>query len=361
MSHLRIAVVLFTVSMLSDALCPLCPMGSDSPVTPPTGSLEWFQRARDRMNLRMPGSTPFHLRATFHAYPGDEVLDKSETHQICTGDGTYDETWMAPHRWRREVSLDQYRAVEIESDNGRKMSASSDYEPSRILMLLTALLDPIPRNFSSREFRHEGASGWTVEPVDLGGSEVIRISKSTDWSIAQFTDAFYLSLHGALLLRNQDGLATTWMNDATFAGKLVPTRISIRSDETELLSADVTVRPMSRIDGGTFNLTTGIASPGMTLRPLQKFELKSIELLGPDPHWEQASNAALAVYGVVDRRGRFREVEVVIGRNLGGERELRRLMSELRKMRWRPPTIDQDPCEYLTPFLFTKVAIKQDL
>ena len=41
---------------------------------------ERFQRASDQMDLRASGSTPFHLKLTFHALPGI-VLDKQEASQ----------------------------------------------------------------------------------------------------------------------------------------------------------------------------------------------------------------------------------------------------------------------------------------
>jgi hypothetical protein len=48
------------------------------------------------MNLRMPGCTPFHMRVTFHALPGIELLGPKERSSILTGDGIYEETWLAP-------------------------------------------------------------------------------------------------------------------------------------------------------------------------------------------------------------------------------------------------------------------------
>jgi hypothetical protein len=43
------------------------------------------------------------------------VLDKEESSQIISGDGTYEETWVAPKRWRREVTLGSYQAIEVQA------------------------------------------------------------------------------------------------------------------------------------------------------------------------------------------------------------------------------------------------------
>lgn len=65
----------------------------------PKDATEWFQRADDQMNLRTAGSTPLHMKVVFHALPG-LVLDKQESSQIISGDGTYEETWVESKKWR---------------------------------------------------------------------------------------------------------------------------------------------------------------------------------------------------------------------------------------------------------------------
>ena len=102
------------------------PAPTQTAVPEPKTSAEWFQRASDIMNLRLPGSAPFHMRITFHASPGMELLSFKEKPEIVTGDGVYEETWLALHQWRREVTLAGYHAIEEESGGGRKMQASSD-------------------------------------------------------------------------------------------------------------------------------------------------------------------------------------------------------------------------------------------
>lgn len=319
----------------------------------PKTSMEWFQRTSDRMSLRMPGSSPFHMKVTFHAFPGKEFLSKREAPQIVTGDGLYEETWIAPHQWRRELSLAEYHAVEVESEKGRKMQASSEHEPSRVHMLLAALLAPIPRNFISREFRHEGASGWTIDHLSKNDLTLVRISKA-EGANGYFTDAFYFLPNGSLLSRNKDGLVTNWNDDAVFAGVEFAKHIQLMAGESELLAAEVAVEVAEKPDPAIFDLATEPAPPGMTLRPLQDFEIRREELLSSGPVWQIADNSAFSAFGVYDRSGRFREVELIEGVNLGGERELQQLMSDFRKSRWRPPQIDGNPCEFASEFDYVK-------
>ena len=110
--------------------CLILPISAQTNDPDPKDATGWFQRASDQMNLRGFGAAPFHMKVVFTALPGLELLDKKKQPQIITGDGVYEETWIAPHHWRREVTLVNYHAVEVESAKGRMMQASSDYEPS---------------------------------------------------------------------------------------------------------------------------------------------------------------------------------------------------------------------------------------
>jgi hypothetical protein len=58
----------------------------------PSNPSDWFRRAHDQMDLRAPGASPFHMKVTFHAYPGEELLSPGQKPQIMTGDGVYEET-----------------------------------------------------------------------------------------------------------------------------------------------------------------------------------------------------------------------------------------------------------------------------
>ena len=115
---------------------------------------DWFRRADDLTNIRLPGSVPFHMKVTFHAFPGIDFTKPGKS-TIVTGDGIYEETWVSPEKWRREVTLGTYHAVEVRADGVRKFQATSDYEPSRVLMLLRALLYPMPRFLLEPEIQEE--------------------------------------------------------------------------------------------------------------------------------------------------------------------------------------------------------------
>jgi hypothetical protein len=262
------------------------------------------------------------------------------------GDGVYEEMWLAPHTWRREVTLAGYHAIETYSSQTRKMQASSDYEPSRVLMLLNALLDPIPRNLVSFEFsKKEGAGSWKIDHVASGSLSLVRISIGQGNEHGKLTDAFYFTARGILALRNSLGLTTTWADDALFAGIVVPNHLALKAADRDLLTAEVAIEAADKTDPAMFDLPGGAAEPGMTLRPLQQFEVRWPDLdesFGWTEPGMDTTQPGFSLSRVLDRHGRWRELELIQVLNL---HDAGAIMTHAREERNKPATIDGSPCE----------------
>jgi hypothetical protein len=313
----------------------------------PKDATGWFQRASDQMNLRMPGSAPFHMKVAFHAFPGVELIKKP---QILTGDGVYEETWLSPRQWRREVTLGSYHAIEVQSDRVRKMQASSDYEPSRVLMLLEGLLNPIPRNYVSPDLI-DIHRGWNLKRGTAGNLEYMRIS-STFVSGERghtFITAYLFLANGLLVQSNESGLMTGWQDDIVFAGKVVPKHFAVQGAGQNLLTAEVKVEAAGTADPAVFELPGEQAEPGMTLRPLHFFEAKRIADLGSGFTYLGYAPSANSFRGVLDRHGVLREVEVTTAQDL---EELRKVLDGFRHEPYHPAEIDGSPCEFAMKFFY---------
>lgn len=348
---------LSSVALLAPIICAARPVSLQAQpyVKGPKTPGEWFQRASDQMNIRMPGSAPFHMKVTFHAYPGEELLSSKEKPQIATGDGTYDEIWLAPHLWRREVTLGSYHAVEVESDKGRKMQASSEYIPSRILMLMGTLLYPIPQYILAGEPQSRDGSKWSFAHVSKGDLSLVRISDTHTYA-AEFTvhSGYYFLSGGLLVLRNEEGLTFAWQNDELFSGKVVPRHLSIQAEglrmnapNRDLLTADVRIEAQGKADPSLFELPGPTSDPGSTLRPLQGIA-RPPQPKDDAPHWPGNHDASFVLWGVNDRDGVYRELEVTA---TSGAPNLRQYMDDLRRSRFRSAEIDGSPCEVTSPVI----------
>jgi hypothetical protein len=274
----------------------------------------WLQRAQEQTNLRSLGAKPFHLRVTFHANAGVEFLPKNKQ-QIITGDGTYEETWLEPHRWRREVNFGAYHAVETDSGLARKMQASSDYEPVRVLMLLEALLFPVPKNVAWPEPRDprliwkmkRGSAPSTDQKSTI---DFVQISRSQIAEGCEINFSYLFLPDGMLVQRNDQGLAYWWQDQMNYGDRIVGRHISVQAGGRELLAAEVTVEAVGNPSADLFDLPGDPAEPGMTLRPLHLGEARAPWAdgqgvgLGSGPRY-------LTFDQVFTRQGKTRELELI--------------------------------------------------
>jgi len=297
----------------------------------------WLQRASDQMNLRMPGSAPFHMKVSFQALPGIELNKKP---QILSGQGSYEEIWVSPKQWRREVSLGSYHAVEVAYNGQRKFQASSDFEPGRVLMLLEALLNPVPRNYLSPEL-NDIPLAWKIEDHAADKTPYVRIGRSIMGMQHSFVSSYTFLPSGLLVLSNEAGLVTGRQDDIVFAGKVVARRITVQAGGQEVLAADVVVEAADKIDPETFDIPGAPASPGRTMRPLHFYETSKLSL-SVDFSILGSSPTASAIRQVIDRHGVPRETELLTGESKDGSAAL---MDGLRRASGHPAKIDNDPCE----------------
>lgn len=68
-SSLPFVVWLGALLLAPPASRPSAPPSSTSPTSP----LDYFRRADDLTNIRLPGSQPLHMKVTFHACPAYDV------------------------------------------------------------------------------------------------------------------------------------------------------------------------------------------------------------------------------------------------------------------------------------------------
>jgi hypothetical protein len=310
-------------------------------------ALDWFRRADALANIRMPGSASFRMKVTFHAYPGIDFAKPGKS-TILTGDGVYEETWLSPEKWRREITLGSYHAVEVRADGVRKFQATSDYEPSRVLMLLEALLNPIPRSLLQPELE-TGHTYWKVQESSLDNRSYIRINSQDREQNGQTYSFGYALLPDGILLRqdSEAGVMTSWQNDSSFSGKIVPGHITVGVIGRDLLTAEVAVEPLP--PGTTVTqLADTPAEPCMTLRPVHDYEVKMPRLLSSGFFF--GGNAdRFAFQSVIDRHGVEREVEVLAAPDGSVARAV---LPHIQKEAFQPATLDGSPCELAMKHLY---------
>lgn len=304
---------------------------------PPKTAVDWFRRADSLTNIRMLGSPPFHMKVSFHAYPGIDFSLQGKS-PIMIGEGTYEEWWFTPRKWRREVIFGSYHGIEVFSDGIRKFQASSDYEPSRLFLLLRGLLAPIPRQILEPELQ-ERAPNWKVEHLTAGKLPYVRISFTlAEGKLRPGDVTAYEFLPTGILVRSEESrtaLLTSWQDFAAFGSKLVPHQLTVRGPglDGDMVTAEVMVTDAGNVDP-VFRLTGDAAEPGMTLQPVgwpdepaESTHFVTPQL--PDMSVPYPAVVKTTVMAIVDRQGITREVELS-GIRLYGQQPRREEMEVVR-------------------------------
>lgn len=113
--------------------------------------------------------------------------------------------------------MGSYHVVEIQSTTARKMQASSDYEPSHVLMLLEVLLYPISRDLFLPDLM-EGHKRWKIENGTVGRLSYTKISRTS--GPADILHAYLFLPNGGLVQSIEGGIVTRWQNQMIFGGRL---------------------------------------------------------------------------------------------------------------------------------------------
>jgi hypothetical protein len=373
-------ILLLSVSTLSSAqtLTPKAdPAMRPSANQPePNTALDWFRSADNLTNIRMPGSAPFHMKVAFHGYPGIDFAPKGKS-TIMTGDGVYEETWVLPEMWRREVTYGAYHAVEVRADGVRKFQANSDYEPSRVLMMLRGLLTPIPRLTLEPELDDLHLK-WKVEHRAAGNLSYVRIAFTQNvWGPGRHPmTASFEFLPSGVLVRAVDvhGLSISWQDDRIFASRLIPRQFAVQALTNNLVTASVTIEAVSPGAPPVRQLDGPAAQPGETLRPFEDVwdhrEVKTFPQQpaihfeiprgygGDDPKAFIPEGGYVGVSAVIDRNGWPHEAEWTDIADVTGSRAPADIQPYVRgantmvqaamKSQFRPPTVDREPCEVLS-------------
>lgn len=264
--------------------------------TAPTIRAE-IANAASASNIRDKGSQPFKLVAEFDAAGNIEF----------TGHGQYEENWIDAEHWQRKVDFGSYHAIETQDGAQHKLSATSDYEPKRILELVQEL------QFQLHIVINEKDQWKVLESPHLllyklghvPSIDGLMFEKSTSHLIEQHTTSFN----------------TKYLNYTEFSGHFVPVEIQeftaagllslhakiLKLEPLTNAELDPVVGNTGLKDSDTSLLLPRLSSDGLTPPKVKK---------APDPKLPESARKtkrdALALVDlVIDQKGVIHEAEIV--------------------------------------------------
>jgi hypothetical protein len=200
---------------------------------------EYFNRGRELTYPRAKGSPAFHLKGTFQG-AGD----------FASYQGTYDETWSASDRWRRQITIGDKSVVEtrIGADRYRQT-----VDPG-IAEVVRKVLGLFCAEFPGYAYGTPDTD-WSMAEVEFQKVLVTRVAMShmDDVGNTKYPRAYYFDEKGLLRARSNvlswpdsHPETVTYVDFAEFAGKQVPRRIDSELDGVHIFTALINVLELTK-------------------------------------------------------------------------------------------------------------------
>jgi Gram-negative bacterial TonB protein C-terminal len=199
----------------------------------------YFKRGRDLTYPRTGGSAAFRLKGTFAGASGSRQ-------------GTYEEFWFAPNRWRREVTIGDLKIVETRIDDDHYAPAP----PSDVGPLVARVISLFGAEFPGYAY-YSPDTDWHVDDVKLEDKVCLRVSMGPTEGLpsGQYPRADYFDANGIVLARSQSKDMISYETFQARDGKQVPRRIILKLGEDVVLGAQISlIEPADPKEEGFFRI-----------------------------------------------------------------------------------------------------------
>ena len=237
-------------------------------------------RARRLSDPRIPGSAPFHLHASFL------TADNSS--------GTYEEFWLSPTRWRRQVQLGTVSVVQAQLGNRLfTKNSGSPFTPKLIHFFLDSLDIPFPRTDGSFIEGDWGHSAVLFEGVDM-----VRVARGqVDERNRPITgQAYWFDSNDLLHASYWDPKTTSYRHFQQWNDKMVPRSIELTQKDALLMVTTIDLlEPPPQSLADSFFLLDGV-QPQLITDP---DEYEGPAMVQPKPIYQVKPNNPLSGHGTV--------------------------------------------------------------
>lgn len=289
------------------------PASAPSVVANPQTPEEFFARARQLSDLEA-GGIPFHLKATISL---DKNTGLRET-------GSYEEWWVTPHMWRKEVTLGTFRYLATADSRRSTMYASQVPAPWQMSVILRSVPFRVSARLTERQrWRREKTKVNHIPVISLTGRPCKAVTSPVK-TPTNCGDQYIFTNEGVVRVKKLNGVSTVFNEFRAFGKQSIPTSIEtadsvgpialITVDEIESFNPDAhRLAGLSQIPPG-LQLVKGIEpgsfhdGPGMKPPKL----LHAVEASLPaDMRIRRPFHATAVVATIVDLDGRPRTIHVI--------------------------------------------------
>lgn len=186
----------------------------------------YFERGR-RLDFPAGGAGfPYALNAAFQARSSAGTVDT----------GHYEDTWLAPDKWRREATLGSSRVVR--SRLGSRLYQIAEGPDQKLLLLIFQFMEPIPAMDTFVE------SDWRITSDTVAGVKTVRVLsgyESPEGKLdPEHARAFWFDTNGNLIKTYFFGLETGRSDSEDYQSVHVARRIDVFHDSAPVMHIRVT-------------------------------------------------------------------------------------------------------------------------
>ena len=197
-------------------------LGANGESYPAEPFLSHIKKSRELSDPRTEGSSPFHLHATFQMAPNQS--------------GTYDETWLSPAKWRREIQLGSVTLLATQNGNeAYHKSKGTDSTSKELDNLIDLMYGHFPRLDSFQE------GDWGQSAVNLGGMNMVRVARGqVDAENRPITgQAYWFDFAGYLRADFVQPRVTVYSSFVAWNRKQIPRRAEVSENGTRRVLIDI--------------------------------------------------------------------------------------------------------------------------
>ena len=297
-------IVLTTLLLLfSASIKAETPANSPAPTTP----AEYFQLARQQSDIHQPGAKPFHLTATF--------TSTDEKGKVRTGQ--YSELWIAKDRWRREISIGDYREASATVSGSYYHFASSPQMDPAAADVLENVTPALPDATDTESINKE----WSLKTEKLGGVELIRVARILHFKDRgdQPVSAYFFTPQVGYIRGEQSLIQSAYYNSIRSGlGRIVPFNVTLKFEGKH--STDVKITgfsdPGNPADDAFVipDATKSDAStdPHKTLNTemIQGLIVKKVQPIYPEGARQAHESGDVILHVTIGRDGHIRDIQI---------------------------------------------------
>lgn len=254
-------------------------------------------KAMSLQGIRAQEAKPFHFQAKIQA---QRIVTKPLT-------GTYDEMWISPDKWRREIKIAGFDQVEVGTSNSKWIERNVDFRPRAAYLTSVALesffrpeVAPHEKIKSLRKSKREGVQLQCVE-LELGHSD----------------RELCFDPSGALALEEHLNQRFEYEDFGKFGEKIFPHSIRVSEGGNEVLNLHIEDPAEPAVEVLSFDH----AASALQMAPCERWPAEPLEKI--PPQYPQLARQAreqgtVVLYVVVAADGRVDKLRILesAGRSL---------------------------------------------